>query len=159
MVSSTAPRFGPRCPPVRETAATRKSRISAANCGNTPAGRRRTSSGARTVSSRVTARLLRGRGVVAATCAFVVVATVRILGGGQAPGEEHREHAGGRRVAPVRGSPPRPRPPGRPRGSPGDEPAAGDQQSASARLHVGPLAGAAAGTRPEEDPHLGRGGD
>ncbi len=45
MVSSTTPRFGPMCPPVLETALTKKSRISAARTGNCEGASDRRSSG------------------------------------------------------------------------------------------------------------------
>src|SRR5665213_1582395 len=54
MVSSTAPRFGPRCPPVFATALTRKSRISSASWGNWATSSRLRSSGPSTDSRRLT---------------------------------------------------------------------------------------------------------
>src|SRR6185437_14532187 len=54
MVSSTAPRFGPRCPPVFATALTRKSRISSASCGSWATSSRLRSSGPSTDSRRLT---------------------------------------------------------------------------------------------------------
>ncbi len=46
IVSSTTPRFGPRCPPVRDTLSIRNARISAANSSSCSRSRRRSSRGA-----------------------------------------------------------------------------------------------------------------
>ena len=61
MVSSTTPRFGPRCPPVRETSSTRKRRISSARAGIWSGRRDRRSSGPSMRSSRLTGAYLPGR--------------------------------------------------------------------------------------------------
>src|SRR6266446_322481 len=52
MVSSTTPRFGPRCPPVCESTLISSSRTSCASCGRLSSGSAFTSSGERMPSSK-----------------------------------------------------------------------------------------------------------